>query len=293
MRSLDAHDRAVTLYRTIFPPRPDDSVESVRARFDAMLSQFAPRPGTEVSEVDVAGVPSLQVRAAGARDDRAMVWFHGGGYTIGSPRGYSVLASELSDACDLTVVLPDYRLAPKHQFPAAVEDAAGAVGWLIERYGDGAAAVGGDSAGGGLTFAALTVVRDAGGRMPRHAVAVSPLADLTASGASYETNAAHEVALSRGGVAQVRAMYLRGQDPNNPLASPVQADLSGLPPALVLVSSSEVLLDDARTLAGRIAGSGGDVRLVVHEDMVHVWPLFSSFLPEGALALKQIAEFVA
>jgi epsilon-lactone hydrolase len=291
MSSQEARHRAIDLYKSVFPARRGDTVDDVRQRFDAMLGGLDVPADTAVSKIEADGVPALQVTARGASSDRALLWFHGGGYAIGSASGYTGLASALSSAGGMSVIVPDYRLGPEHPFPAAVEDAAAALHWLVERYGD-YAAVGGDSAGGALVFAALTTVRDAGAALPRRAVAVSPLVDLSARGASFDANAATDVALSRAAVANGRATYLQGHDPLDPRASPVAADLDGLPPALVLVSSSEVLLDDARLLVDRITESGGEATLVVEEEMVHVWPLFSSFLDEGARAIDQIAEFL-
>jgi acetyl esterase/lipase len=257
-----------------------------------MSGQLEMVPGTDVSEVDAGGVPALEVTAPGGRTDRALLWFHGGGYSIGSAAGYRAFASALASACRTRVIVPDYRLAPECPFPAAVEDATAAARWLVERFGMAATALGGDSAGGALAVAALVALRDAGAALPFRAVAVSPLVDLSARGASFDANAATDVALSRAAVANVRAIYLQGADPLDPGASPVVADLHGLPPTLVLVSSSEVLLDDARLLVERFTECGGEVTLVVEDGMVHVWPMFSSFLPEGARAIERIAAFL-
>jgi epsilon-lactone hydrolase len=291
MNSGTAHARAVELYRTVFPPRPGDGIDDVRMRFDTMLSRLELEPGTEVSEIDAGGVPALEIRTQTGRPERGLLWFHGGGYSIGSAAGYTALASALSVACRMSIIVPDYRLAPEHPFPAAAEDAAAAARWLVGRFAE-RGAIGGDSAGGALVFAALTALRDAGGGLPYRAVAVSPLVDLSARGASIDANAATDVALSRAAVASVRAMYLQGADPLDPRASPVGADLRDLPPVLVLVSSSEVLLDDARLLVERIVECDGDSTLAIEDDMVHVWPLFSSFLPEGIRALERIAAFL-
>jgi acetyl esterase/lipase len=290
--SLPGHDRAVELYRTVFPARRGDTVDDVRTRFEAMSSQLEMVRGTEISEVDAGGVPALEITASGGRTDRALLWFHGGGYSIGSAAGYRAFASAIASACRARVIVPDYRLAPEYPFPAAVDDATTAARWLVERFGERATAFGGDSAGGALVVAALTALRDAGAALPARAVALSPLVDLSARGASFDANAATDVALSRAAVANVRAIYLQGADPLDPRASPVVADLHGLPPTLVLVSSSEVLLDDARSLVERFTEFGGEATLHVEDGMVHVWPMFSSFLPEGARAIGEIADFL-
>jgi monoterpene epsilon-lactone hydrolase len=289
---MSAHDRAVELYGTVLPGRRGDTIGDIRDRFDALLGSFEVRPETDVSTIDAGGVPARAVTAARARTGSALLWFHGGGYTIGSAAGYTEFASALSASCGMTVIVPDYRLAPEHPFPAAADDAVTATKWLVDTYGEQASAVGGDSAGGALALTGLLSLRDAGGKLPRRVVVVSPLVDLSASTESFDTNAEHDVALSRAAVRQVQEIYLQGQDPLDPRASPSRTDLSGLPPALVLVSSSEVVFDDAQTLVDRIAACAGDAELVVHQGMVHSWPLFSSFVPEGAHALEQIAAFL-
>jgi epsilon-lactone hydrolase len=291
MTSSAGHQRAIELYRTVFPPRPDDGIDDVRARFAAMLARLGTDPAVAVAPVDAGGVPALAYTPEDVRPDCAMLWFHGGGYSIGSAEAYAPLATTLAGACRARIVVPDYRLAPEHPFPAAAEDAAAAARWVVESFDD--VAVGGDSAGGALVFAALTALRDDGVTLPRRAVAVSPLVDLTARGASFDTNARTDPALSRRAVAGVRALYLQGADPLDPRASPVTADLRDLPPALVLASASEVLLDDARLLVGRIRECGGEATLLVEADMVHVWPVFAPILPEGTDAIKRIAQFLS
>jgi acetyl esterase/lipase len=294
LRSTHAvgHERAKELYGTLFRPRPGDTVDDLRARFDAMLASFPMPRATTVEELEIAGMPAIKLTSEGVESRRALLWFHGGGFTIGSALGYSVLAAGLSAAAGMGVVVPEYRLAPEHPFPAAVEDAALAARWLTQTYGAAASFVGGDSAGGALAVTALTSLRDEGRALPAKAVALSPLVDLTGTAASYETNGARDVAISAAAVRMVRRMYLQGHDPNDPLASPLRAQLADLPPLLILASSSEVLLDDARSLVARVSEAGGVAELIVHADMVHAWPLFAPELAEGQLALEQIGGFL-
>ena len=221
----------------------------------------------------------------------AAPWFHGGGYTIGSAHGYREMAARISAACGRRVLLPDYRLAPEHPFPAAIEDAVTAARSVIGRFGAAATAIGGDSAGAGLTFAALPALRDAGDPLPHRAVVFSPLVELTGAGTSLEANAATDAAISPASLQLIQRIYLRDIDPLDPRASPVGADLQALPPTLILVSTTEVLLDGALTLAARIDECGGDARVRLHDGMVHAWPLFP-FLHESDEAAREVAEFI-
>ena len=285
-------ERTVELYESVFPPRPEDTIDDVRARFAAMLGGLATDPAVSISLIDAGGIPAIEATTEECPPDSALMWYHGGGYSIGGGEAYAPLACALAIASRTRVIVPDYRLAPEHPFPAAADDAVTAARWLVDRFDASSVAIGGDSAGGALAFTALAALRDAGLPLPRRAVAVSPLVDLSARGASFDANAETDPALSRRAVASVRALYLQGADPLDPRASPVAADLSDLPPALVLASSSEVLLDDARLLVDRIEECGGKATLFVEQDVVHVFPVFASILPEGARALERIADFL-
>lgn len=293
MARSEALARAERVYIDGFPDASNASVDVLREQFDAMLLQFPLPDDATVAEIDAGGVPALSVSAPTARPDRVLVWFHGGGYVLGSPKGYQEMACAMSRATGRPVVVPDYRLAPENKFPAAVHDAISVVSWATETYGGSATVVGGDSAGGGMTFAVLASLRDRGGAgQPAAAVAVSPLADFAMAGESITANAETDPAVSKGSVSNLAAAYLQGHDPTDPLASPIYGDLSGLPPALIMVGSTETLLDDSRRLVDGVTAAGGVAELSVYEDMCHVWTLFSSFLPEGETGIEQIAAFV-
>ncbi len=292
MTRTDALARVEEMYLNGFPDPATATVEDLRKAYDELLLRFALPPGVEPVEGVLGGVPVLFVSAAGVAGDRVLAWFHGGGYVLGSARGFQHLGHTLSSASGVTVVLPDYRRAPEHKFPAAVEDGVAAIAELVSTFGAPNVAVGGDSAGGGLALAALTVLRDQGAPMPAASVFFSPLLDFTASGASAERYDGADVAVSRGSIANLREAYLQGQDPRDPLASPVFGDLHGLPPSLFLVGSNEVLLDDSRRAAAAINERGGAASVSVYGDMVHVWPLFSSILPEGMQAADEAGSFI-
>ncbi|MGE2836862.1 alpha/beta hydrolase [Mycobacterium sp. SMC-4] len=292
MARTEALARVEEMYRNGFPDAATATVEELRAAYDALLLQFELPDGVEPVERVVAGVPVLFVTAAGARTDKVLVWFHGGGYVLGSAKGFQELGHTLSRAAGVTVALPDYRRAPENKFPAAVDDGVAVIAGMLSTHGAGNVAVGGDSAGGGLTLAALTVARDAAAELPAAAVFISPLLDFTASGASVDLYDGTDIAVSRGSIGNLREAYLQGHDPRDPLASPVFAELHGLPPALFLVGSGEVLLDDSRRAVDRITAAGGTASVSLYDDMVHVWPLFSSILPEGIEAADEIGAFL-
>ncbi|MTD13033.1 alpha/beta hydrolase fold domain-containing protein [Nakamurella sp. YIM 132087] len=291
MARSDALDRAEDVYRNGFPDAENATVEILREQYDAMLLQFPLPEGTTVTGIDAGGVPALEVRAAGAVSGKVLVWFHGGGYVLGSARGFTGLAAAFSAALGFPVILPDYRLAPENKFPAAALDGAAVLRWAVATYGPGATVVGGDSGGGGLTFAALAMLVAGGEPVPAAAMAISPLVDFTAESGTIDSNAAFDVAVSRGSIGNLRAAYLQGDDPRDPVASPLFGALGGLPPVHVVVGSTEVLLDDARSLVDGITTAGGTADLTVYDDMCHVWPLFASFLPEGQAAVEQLAGF--
>jgi acetyl esterase/lipase len=243
-------------------------------------------------EAVFAPVPGLWITTPAGRS-RSILYFHGGGYALGSPRAHAEMASWIARAAQARVFVLDYRRAPEYRFPAALEDALLAYRWMVNSGADPRTiAVGGDSAGGGLTLALLTTLRDRGEPLPSSAVCISPWVDLAMTGESIVSRAALDPLLTREGLRQFADWYLGGQDARNPLASPLYADLRGLPPLLVQVGTSEILLDDAVRLSERARAAGVRVTLTKYEDMPHVWHVFASFLPEGREAGREIGEFV-
>jgi acetyl esterase/lipase len=269
------------------------SVAEMRAGMELLTQAFPAPPDLACTPVDAGGVPAEWVAAPGADGGRVVFYLHGGGYVIGSPRTHREFAGRLSRAAAARVLLADYRLAPEHPHPAAVKDAVSAYCWLLNGGTDPKRTViAGDSAGGGLTAATLVALRDRGLPLPAAGVCLSPWTDMEAAGESMRTKAAVDPLLQRQTLLDFAAHYLAGQDPRLPLASPIHADLRGLPPLLIHVGSAEVLLDDATRLAERARAAGVEVTLEVWDDMIHVWHVFGSILPEGQAATVRVADFV-
>ncbi len=273
---------------------PAESHAEQRAMYDRAERVFTLPPDTTVEPVAIGGLPAEWICPAGARTDAALLYFHGGGYVIGSPRSHRHLAEALARAAGICCLLPDYRLAPEHPFPAAVDDAVAAYRWLVEdkRIAPAHIAVGGDSAGGGLTAVTLVAIRQAKLPSPSAGVCISPWTDLTCSAASYQTKAATDPMVKLPGITAMARAYLGSADPRTPLASPLFADLRGLPPLLIHVGSEEVLLDDSLTLADRARAAGVDVTVEVWEPMVHVWHWFLPWLDEAQAAVDKIGTFL-
>ena len=234
-----------------------------------------PLPGdVQVSEVTAGGVPAHWLSAPGADSGRVLLFLHGGGYELGSLRSDGELAARLGRASGMRVLFPEYRLAPEHPFPAAIDDVLAAWRWLRTDQGLSARsiAVAGDSAGGGLAVALLVAARDAGEAVPAAATLMSPTVDLTSSGASMTERADQDPVSTPVMLRQFASDYLAGADPRSPLASPLFASLSGLPPLLIQVGTADLLLSDSERLAAAAAEAGVDVTLQVGEGLPHVLP---------------------
>ncbi|OLT00291.1 hypothetical protein BJF90_36055 [Pseudonocardia sp. CNS-004] len=232
--------------------------------------------------------------APGAHSSRVLLYAHGGGYTMGSPDGYRDFGFSLSSATGATVHLIDYRLAPEHPFPAAVDDVLAVYRAVLANTGVRDVFLGGDSAGGGLVLGSAMAIRDLGMPIPHGVVGISPLTDITASGESMDRNRAHDAVITREAVlGGPRRLYLCDRPAaEHPYASPHHGLKTGLPPLLLMAGSTEALLDDSVRFHESVLAVGGCSQLVVAPDMVHIWPVFSSFLPEGRAAITTIGEFV-
>ena len=276
------------------PFSPDLTIEEFRAS----MPDTEPEPGTTVTPVNAAGVPGEWVVADGADPDRRMLYVHGGGYVFMSAATHRNLTSRISQAAGIAVLSLDYRLAPEHPFPAAVDDSAAALAWMSQNGPNGPGAgsatlVAGDSAGGGLAIATLLKTRDDGGRMADATVTLSAFTDMTLAGASMETEKDNDVMVTREVLQRMIRETLPGGEVKHPLISPIFADLSGLPPMYMVVGGAETLRDDTTRLADLARTAGVDVAVDIYPGLMHIFPLFAAMLPEGREAIDKIAAFIA
>lgn len=269
------------------------SLEEQRAAFIPADRSYPIPDDVVVTDVLAGGVPAYRLDAPGADTGRVLLYLHGGGYEFGSLRSHGELAARLGRAARMRVLFPEYRLAPEHPFPAAIDDVLSAWHWLRtdQNASANSTAVAGDSAGGGLSVALLVALRDAGEALPAAAALMSPTVDLTGSGASMSERVDQDSILTPALLRRLSSDYLAGADPTAPLASPLFASLSGLPPMLVQVGTAELLLSDAERLATAAAEAGVHVTLEIGDGLPHV---FQSTLgtPEAAEATEQIGTFL-
>jgi len=223
-----------------------------------------------------------------------ILYLHGGAYLAGSPRTHRHLGAWLAGAAEARALIPDYRLAPEHPFPAALEDALAAHRHLIGAGHEGArVALAGDSAGGGLAFALMLRIAAEGLPRPACVVAFSPWTDLTLTRPSLRRNARRDAMLPVGRFREVVELYLQGAPAEDPLASPALGSYESPPPAMVAASKSEVLRDDAMAIAERLRAAGGDVTLELWRDMPHAWPLFAGLVREADETVARAGRFIA
>lgn len=266
-----------------------------RDRLDAIGDVVALVDGAEVEEVDAGGVPAEWVWVGERRPlAPTLLYLHGGAYVAGSLKSHRGFVSYLARALGATVLQLDYRLAPEAPFPAAVDDAVAGYRWLLQQEGadPSSVVVAGDSAGGGLALALLVALRDAGDPLPAAATLISPWTDLSVSGESVTSRSDLDVMLDGEGLRAQAAMYLDGAADTEPLASPVFADLSGLPPLLLQVGDAEVLLDDSTRVVTRAEAAGTVAELRVWPEVFHVWVAGAGMIPEADEALDELATWV-
>lgn len=262
----------------------------LRAR--AKLNGFPRRipPDVIATEQSIGSIAGEWLRPSDTPSFGTLLYLHGGGYFACSPRTHRPITANFAQK-GLDVFSPDYRLAPEHPFPAAIEDAVASYRGLIDAGIDPRIlAVAGDSAGGGLALAMLLSLRDAGDQLPAATVLFSPWTDLAGTGESLRTNDRRDAMFPGQGMERAVAPYLAGTDPKHPLASPLYADLAGLPPMLVHVGSYEILLDDSRRLVDRAQRAGTAATIETWPVVPHVWQLFP--LPEAEQSMRKAADFL-
>ena len=272
---------------------PDTPFMERRAQAESFAAAFVKPPGIEIEAGELDGVPVEWVVPNDAHASHVFFHLHGGGYVLGNPAGSRSFTSRFAQLARCRVVSIDYRLAPEHPFPAAVNDSLRAFRALLAQgHHAGDIAIGGESAGGGLAVATLVAARRQNLAMPSALIAISPWTDMRCEAESFRTKASVDPLLTRRSLKEMADAYLGGADPRNDRASPALADLAGLPPMLIHAGSDEVLLDDAVALLDAACRSQIEAQLVVWAGMIHVWHMFHEMLPQGAEALRALAAFV-
>ncbi len=272
---------------------PQTTLPEMRKGWDGLFANVKHTVGAKTETVDAGGAKGEWISAPGAAADRAILYFHGGGYVLGSIHSHRDMCERLSRAAQARVLALDYRLAPEHPFPAAVDDARAAYRWLLKQgLQPKRIALAGDSAGGGLTFATLLALKEHGDPLPACAVPLSPWVDLEATGDSMISKDKEDPMVHKNLVEQMAKTYVPTGDLRNPLAAPLYGDLRGLPPLLIQVGSRETLLDDAVRIADKAKKAGVEVELDVWNGQIHVFQIFASRLDEGEQAIQKIGAFI-
>jgi monoterpene epsilon-lactone hydrolase len=282
--------RLARLWKPMMDARnSENALEESRVAWEALHGQFPPPADLELRPVQAGGVPGLLVGKDVSRP-ATLLYLHGGGYCTGSAFGYRAMAGALAVAAGATALVVEYRLAPEHPFPAALDDAGRAYAWMLEQgVAPGRVTFAGDSAGAGLAVSLLLRLKDEGGPQPGGAALLCPGIDLTG-----ETFKDEELGTTlREQLIQTADAYLQGHPGDDPLVAPLKADLSGLPPLLVQAATGDWMVEDAKQLTDRAIRHGVDARLELYPVATHVFQIFWSFLPEAAEAMEEAGRFAA
>ncbi len=279
--------------RLLHSPTGMLDVEKERAESEALAANFKTKIEFTCTPVIANGVPAEWLTTPVSSADTVILYLHGGSYNSGSIASHRSLAANIMHAAKARALMVGYRLAPEHRFPAAVDDTRAAYEWLLENhFNPDHIIVAGDSCGGGLALALLIRLREEAQPLPVAAVCLSPWTDLACTGESWETNRKKDIVLDPEGLRKSAQLYLGESDPRTPLASPLYADLKGLPPILIQVGSHELLLSDATCFAEQAQAAGSQVTLQVWKDMQHEWHFAANILPESRQAISQIGQFI-
>ncbi|TET76033.1 MAG: alpha/beta hydrolase [Candidatus Heimdallarchaeota archaeon] len=269
-------------------------IEKQRKDLENNVFLFRKPRKMKVQSLEINGISAEWLHQKDQIEDRAILYLHGGSYNAGSLNTHRSLAARIGKVSSSPVLSIDYRLAPENPFPAALEDAVSAYIWLIEHKNikPNKIAIAGDSAGGGLTFATLLKLREEEKTLPACAIGLSPWTDLALTGDSIKTKADVEIMLTENEAEQSAVLYLKDIDLKHPLASPLYADLKGLPPLLIQTGTAEIILDDSTRFAEEAEKSGVKVILDLWAGMFHVFQIFGNLMPESKKALEKIGDFI-
>ncbi|GAB6907562.1 Acetyl-hydrolase [Desulfosarcina cetonica] len=271
-----------------------DSIDETRKKMEKIAKFAKLPPGTQVEKITIDGMAAEWIAANTVREDIVILYLHGGGYNVCSPNTHREFAAHISKASGAKVLLIDYRLAPEHPFPAALQDATAAYRWLLNQGLKGKRiAIAGDSAGGGLTLTTAISIRDAGIPLPSSIACISPWTDLMFTGNSIKTNSKIDPLVTARGGKIMAENYIGDHDPRNPLISPLYAEMSGLPPILIHVGTDEMLLDDSKRIAKKAEDAGVNVTLKIYDKLWHVFHLNVNAMPEAKTAVAEFGAFIA
>ena len=285
--------REVTSWYIGFLDAEKLDIENTRKRLDFYAGMVKTAAGVDVKEDEIAGLHAEWLTPEDAADDKLLLYWHGGAYIVGSCASHRPCVSHIAREAGVKALIPEYRLAPEHPFPAAVEDSVAVYRALLERgYDPANIVVAGDSAGGGLAVAMMLSLRHAGVPLPAGAGLLSPWLDLTGQGESMETRKDQDPWFDPEHLPHITKYYCDDSEPKNQLVSPVFANVAGFPQTLIQVGDDELLLSDSERLAELMREAGAGVELDVWHGMWHVWQMFIGFMPESRTAVKKLAEFV-
>jgi monoterpene epsilon-lactone hydrolase len=269
------------------------TLDDIRRSYIRTMAEHPTPADMRIEPVDMGGVPATLITPAQVEGDRVLFYIHGGAYIVGGPGGYHGLAAAFATALKARVYLPDYRLAPEHPFPVPIADTFAAYRWLIAQGQDPASVTfAGDSAGGAMVVSVMVMARNAGVKLPAGGAALSPWANLEHTGASMVNREGLDLLNTKAGLDLMARTFLGGALPNSPEASPVFADVRGLPPILVQIGEGELMLSDAIRLAAHLGENRVRVSLEVWPGMFHVWHMFHAELAEGREAIANAAAFL-
>jgi|HubBroStandDraft_4_1064222.scaffolds.fasta_scaffold08585_7 monoterpene epsilon-lactone hydrolase len=272
---------------------PRGTLAESRQHAEDFFAKYSVPPELKLEHAEVGGIPGDWLTMPGADAKRVVLYIHGGAFVLGSPRGYRSMCARLAKATRARIFAVDYRLAPESPFPAAIQDAADAYRGIVKQgVAPSSIVIAGDSAGGNLTVATLLSLRESEVPLPAAGVCISPWVDLECAGETMKTKANVDPLCEHDSMLLEAGLYLNGHTARDPLASPIHADLHGLPPLLIQVGTEETLLDDSTRLAKRAEEAGVPVTLEIFEGMPHVWHVFADYLPEAQQAIEKIGEFV-
>jgi epsilon-lactone hydrolase len=288
------HPQTEKFYQTLFEhiPKGELSLAKVRQGFEKLMADFPAGPDIRFDEISIGKLSAAWAHAPGCTKDRVILFFHGGGFISGSYSSHQDFIGRLAKATGCYVLAVDYRLAPEHPFPAALEDALIAYEFLLkEKIPPSHIFVAGSSAGGGLALSLLLKLQDRKEVLPRGAICICPWVDLAMTGQTLDTNEGKDI-IQKDRIQKAADTYLQGHNPKDPLASPLYGNLKGLPPLLIHTGTRELFLDEIERFAKKAQEIGVKVNLQRFEEMIHTWHLFASMIPEAEEAFENIAEFI-